>query len=419
MIVYEDAGLSRLGPLVQTRPVFELRCGAVSLVERQARCLGASRVRAVVRPELAALCRSAWPERPVNEDAGDGETLLVNGRWLAPASVAGGADEPQAGLVDGEVAWLRLPAGEAGGLSVASLPWKLAQWKDALPQRPAGGFLVRHPWDLVELNALALADDERHWYTHRDARGTEGLLIQGPASRVLIDPSAKVEPLVFLDAASGPVLVDAGAVVKAFSRLEGPCHIGAQTHVLAARVAGSSVGPGCRVGGEVEASIVHGHSNKAHDGFLGHSYVGEWVNLGAGTQTSDLRNDYGKVAMAVSGQKTDTGRLKVGSFIGDHAKSSIGTLLNTGSVIGPFAMLLAGDGLLPRSVPAFGSARGCSVTERTDLGQMFATARAMMARRGIRWHECHADFFLDLYERTSGERQRLVRESERRLRRVV
>src|SRR5262249_44367679 len=99
-------------------------------------------------------------------------------------------------------------------------------------------------------------------------------------------------------------------------------------------------GPQCRLGGEVEASIVHGHSNKAHEGFLGHSYLGEWVNFGAGTQTSDLRNDYYDVTLTVAGRRGETGLLKVGSFVGDHPKTSVNSLFNTGSVCGPFAMLV-------------------------------------------------------------------------------
>src|SRR5207248_4001999 len=143
------------------------------------------------------------------------------------------------------------------------------------------------------------------------------------------------------DTTRGPVLVDRGAVVQAFSRLEGPCYVGPQTQVLAARVRGSSLGEQCRVGGEVEASVIHGYSNKAHEGFLGHSYVGEWVNLGAGTQVSDLRNDYASVRVVVNGRAVDSGQAKVGAFVGDHTRTSIGSLINTGAAVGPYCQVLA------------------------------------------------------------------------------
>jgi UDP-N-acetylglucosamine diphosphorylase/glucosamine-1-phosphate N-acetyltransferase len=421
MIVYEDCLVSRLGPLTQTRPAFELRCGSRSLFERQRRCLAAEDAAVVVRPELARLCRFAWPELHINDWPRDeqGPVVLVNGRWLAPESVAG-LDEPHAGLIDGQLAYLVPPGDDLADLDVSNLADRVAEWQAALPTRPAGGAMIDYPWDLVENNARALEQDERHWWTNRPAARIEGLTVQGPPERLLADPTARIEPMVLIDTTHGPVILDHGAVVQAFSRLQGPCYIGPGTQVLAARLAGASIGPACLIGGEVKSAILHGHSNKAHDGFLGHSYVGEWVNLGAGTQTSDLRNDYGQVVVTVDGQKVSTGLLKVGSFIGDHTKTSIDTLFNTGSVCGPFAMLVADGGLLPRTLPAFSLFSDGRVRARTDLGAMFATAATMMARRGVTWTDRHADFFLDLYERAAPERDRLLRVVEqRRLRRVI
>jgi UDP-N-acetylglucosamine diphosphorylase/glucosamine-1-phosphate N-acetyltransferase len=216
------------------------------------------------------------------------------------------------------------------------------------------------------------------------------------------------------------VLIDRGAVVQAFSRIEGPCHIGADTQVLGANVRVSSIGPQCRIGGEVEGSIVQGFSNKAHDGFLGHSYLGEWVNFGAGTVTSDLRTDYGPIRVHIAGKKIDTGLIKIGSFVGDHTKTSVHTLLNTGTVVGPFSLLLTSGTLLPRALPPFSQYVHGRVQERNDLREMFDTAATVMARRGQEWSETHAEFFFALYEQTAGERRHMLRESEqRRLRRVV
>src|SRR5205823_10478880 len=123
---------------------------------------------------------------------------------------------------------------------------------------------------------------------------------------------ALTEPLVVVDTTRGPVLVDRGAEVQAFSRLEGPCYVGPETQVLGARVRASSFGPQCRVGGEVEGTVLQGYSNKAHDGFLGHSYLGEWVNLGAGTQVSALRVDYGPISVTTAKQELHSGLMQVG-----------------------------------------------------------------------------------------------------------
>jgi UDP-N-acetylglucosamine diphosphorylase / glucose-1-phosphate thymidylyltransferase / UDP-N-acetylgalactosamine diphosphorylase / glucosamine-1-phosphate N-acetyltransferase / galactosamine-1-phosphate N-acetyltransferase len=275
--------------------------------------------------------------------------------------------------------------------------------------------MIGHPWDLLECNAEALDQDYLHWAGTRDRQAAlGGATVIGPPERVLVDPAARVEPLVIIDTTQGPVLIDRGAVVRSFTRLEGPCYIGPDTQVFGGRVAGSSIGPNCRVAGEVEESIVHGFSNKRHDGFLGHSYVGEWVNLGAGTQTSDLRNDYGKVVMKAPGAKRETGRTKVGAFIGDHTRTSIGTLLNTGTIVGPFCQLLAWGSLMPRYIPAFTRIDHGQLRERTDLREIMTTAAVVMARRGELWTEALEDLFFALYEQTAAQRRQLVWEPRAR-----
>ncbi len=305
--------------------------------------------------------------------------------------------------------------------SPETLPWRLEEWKRTLPHQDAGGALIDYPWDLVEHNAGALRQDFLHWSAARESAPLPaGVAVVGSADQVRIDPSAHVEPMVVIDATKGPVMIDRDALVQAFSRLEGPCYVGPGSHILGAKLHGGSIGPNCRVGGEVEASILHGHTNKAHDGFLGHSYVGEWANLGAGTQVSDLRTDYGTIAFRIGGRTIDSGLMKVGAFLGDHAKTSINAQLNTGTIVGPFGQLLTNGGLMPRVVPAFCRVGHGRLQERTDLREMFETAAVVMGRRNQRWTETHAEFFIGLYEMTEEERRQTIREAEqRRLRRVV
>jgi UDP-N-acetylglucosamine diphosphorylase/glucosamine-1-phosphate N-acetyltransferase len=242
--------------------------------------------------------------------------------------------------------------------------------------------------------------------------------VVGPADRLAVATSARIDPMVVADTTAGPVLIDAGAVISAFTRLEGPCYVGPGTHVLGAKVrSGTTLGPGCRIGGEVEASIVQGHTNKYHDGFLGHACVGEWVNLGAGTQNSDLRNDYGEVQVTVNGRRVATGLSKVGCFIGDHTKTGLGTLLNTGTSAGVFCNLLPG-GLLPRHLPSFGSCWNGVLTDNGEMHGLLHTAGEVMRRRGKDLTEAHAVLYRTLHDLTATERRRALREAEqRRLRR--
>ena len=241
------------------------------------------------------------------------------------------------------------------------------------------------------------------------------IAVVGPRELLVIDPTAKLDPLIVFDTTNGPILVEAGAVVTAFSRIEGPCVLGAGAHVLGAKIrAGTTIGPQCRVGGEVEASIVHGHANKYHEGFLGHSYLGEWVNLGAGTHNSDLRNDYGEVSVPLAGVPTPTGRTKVGCFIGDHTKTGLGTLLNTGTSIGAFCSVLPAGRYAPKWLPSFTAWWEGTLREEADVPRLLRTAAVVMCRRGQTLTELHAAFYQELFEQTAAERRWGLREAEQR-----
>jgi UDP-N-acetylglucosamine diphosphorylase/glucosamine-1-phosphate N-acetyltransferase len=346
----------------------------------------------------------------------DGVDVLVNARWLPPGRPGPRPQTPHVGLAGGQVAYVVLPPGALADCAPVAVADRVEECRDRLPQCEAGGRMIDYPWHLVEYNGEALEHD----FEQRRGGGAGHVQVVGPRERLVVDPGARVDPLVAADTTRGPVLIDRGAVVHPFSFLEGPCYVGQGTSVLGARVRGSTLGPVCRVGGEVETSILQGYSNKAHEGYLGHSYVGEWVNLGAGTQTSDLRNDYGPVSVPVGAQRVNSGLTKVGSFVGDHTKTGLNTLLNTGTTVGPFCHLLPSSALLPKFVPPFCTYWHGQLQDRADLRQLFTTAATVMRRRNQEWTGYHADFFLALYDYTAGQRRQALWESEqRRLRRIV
>ena len=423
LCVFEDAGALNLEPLSLTRPAFDLLLGAGTQLDRLRRLFPADEIGVVVRPGLAELCRRSRPNLAVNDAdwLRRGAVLFVNARWLPAAVPATYPEAGEVGLASEQVAYAAVPSADLDDATPAHLAGRLAEWQRDPAARPAGGVLLNYLWHFVDHNADALAQDHVFWRSQKKRpTAADGLTVLGPREQVVVDPDAKVEPHVVIDATRGPVLIDREAVVQAFSRVEGPCYLGPGTQVLAARVRGGSFGPQCRLGGEVESSVVQGFSNKYHDGFLGHSYVGEWVNFGAGSHTSDLRTDYGPIKMTVNGAAVQSGVIKIGSYLGDHTRMSINTLLNTGSVVGPFGLLLTSGTLLPRVIPPFCRYGHGRVQERTDLREMFATAATVMARRGQEWTPAHEELYLGLYEQTAAERSRVLRESEQnRLRRVV
>jgi UDP-N-acetylglucosamine diphosphorylase / glucose-1-phosphate thymidylyltransferase / UDP-N-acetylgalactosamine diphosphorylase / glucosamine-1-phosphate N-acetyltransferase / galactosamine-1-phosphate N-acetyltransferase len=417
LCLFED-GAERLEPLSLTRPVFELHCGMTTLGQKQLRAFGPAEWGVLVRPALEDVYRGQRFHVAVNDGAwlrGD-DLLLVNGRWTPPRGWLKIPVSSCLGRAGDGVAFVFLKKSDVPAIGFEQLPELLDHWQTVLDERPAAGRLIAYPWDLVELNAAEIHRDYECIAPRAEVAAPATLTVLGPRTQLWVAPSAKVEPMVVADTTHGPVVIDEDAVLSAFTRLEGPCYIGPGSQVFGAKIrAGTSLGPQCRVGGEIEASILHGYSNKYHDGFLGHSYVGEWVNLGAGTHNSDLRNDYGEVTVTLRGLPVRTGVNKVGCFLGDHTKTGLGTLLNTGTNVGAFCNLLPAGKFAPKYVPSFTSWWNGSLTEAFTLDQLLTTAEIAMQRRGVTLTDAHRTLYSRLMDETAAERRRVMRESEQRL----
>ncbi|MGA2066926.1 MAG: putative sugar nucleotidyl transferase [Thermoguttaceae bacterium] len=406
-------------PLALSRPVFELRLGMTTLAQKLVRRCGAGDVACFVPPYLAEVYRAGTPW-PVN-DAGKlgGEDLLVvDGRVKASAPGLAGPSGPSRVALDAAgqvlVAWIRredLPRLDAG--SIDSL------LQSARQTFPAGGEAAptwNYTWDLVLANPAELTEDFRvAGRSGNEGQVEEPNALRGSRSDVYIAPGVRVHPMVVIDAEHGPVYIDEGAEIHPFTRIEGPCYIGRKSILLGAKCReGNSIGPMCRVGGEVEESIIHGYSNKYHDGFLGHAYVGQWVNLGALTTNSDLKNDYSRVSVTLDGRTAiDTGSTKVGALVGDHTKTSIGCLLNTGACVGAMALIATTGRLLPKFIPSFAWLVEGVVTKGFGRKSLYQTAATAMGRRNCRWTPADEALWEEVFRITAAERGEAVDKGRR------
>jgi len=421
LCIFEDAGVAGLEPIALVRPAFDLRCGTATLFDKHVRTFRHRAVGALVRPHVARVAARARPHVVVNESSWvqAEPTILVNARWLPPRRFQlTRAEGPWVAVLGDTIAYAVLPPNHLVDCTPQNVDACLAAWRSRLPGRPAGGRLARYLWDLVEWNGDEIAADFPH-LGHDDMDGwPTTLTLVGPSDALWVADTARVDPFVVADTTSGPVVIDHDAVVTSFTRLEGPCYIGQRSQVFAANVrAGTTIGPNCRVGGEISASILIGNSNKSHEGYLGHSYVGEWVNLGAGTHVSDLRNDYATVRVTVGGRPADTRLTKVGAFIGDHVKAAVGCRLNAGSHIGPFAQLLPCGPFLPKYVPSFCIVDHGRVIACQDPQALFDAAVRVTGRRGEEFTDAHRALYKGLYDRAATHRRTAIHEAElRRLR---
>ncbi len=415
LCLVEDDAAGDLDPLSLTRPVFDLMLGASTLGAKIARAFGVgpgpARRGAVVRPYLAAVRRARDPHTAVNDSdwLARGPVLVANGRWVPPEGFTPPEDGPPwVGTCEGRPACASVGPDRAASLTPEAVNgWFDAQLADA-PRFDLGGEWIGRPWDLVARNDEHLRRD----FTVESAKGLSNrhlsaVALVGPADRLAIHETVRIDPYTVLDTTGGPITIAAGVLIQPFTRIEGPCFVARDTQLFRANLRGGvTIGPNCRIGGEVEHAIIHGHSNKYHEGFLGHAYVGEWVNLGAITSNSDLRNDYGEVAVPLGGDPVATGQVKVGCFVGDHTRTGLGSMINTGTVAGVMCNLLPAGPLLPKHIPSFAAVRYGKVAAGFPLEQMFATARTVMGRRGQEFTPLDERLYLDIYEQTRPERER-------------
>lgn len=409
---FEDRAAQQFTPIALLRPVFELICGRYSVRQRGLLQIDCDEWGVFVREYLAETYREEHRAAHVNDFLwlGAGSTLLINGRWLAPDGVFELLRGDEVGLIGDTVAYLTLDS--AAAMTFIDRPWDIALAELARMRRPvrAEGELLNYPWDVVRHNASQLVNDFRP-ATATASRTEFGpqVAVLGKPDNVFVDPTAVIDPFTVLDARKGPVTVDREAAIRPFTRLEGPCYVGPNTEIFRAHVrGGTTIGPNCRVGGEIEQSILHGYVNSYHDGFLGHAYVCPWVNMGALTTNSDLKNDYSTVGVPLAGEMIDTGSTKVGCFIGDHTKTALASLFNTGSSVGVMSMVLPGGELLPKHIPSFSRVWHGELDDRFDLDGSIQTARTTLGRRGCELTAAQERLLRFLHDETAAEREAAV-----------
>ena len=351
LYLWDDRRAATFAPYALTRPAGELRAGAVLTRERWERAFDAIAVGFVAAPHLAEFEEPGAPRAASTVPAG---AVLVNARCLP--SLGGFVDTAAARWsCAGRTAAVVLPT-ELDAAQLAALDSLDDVRTDGQVAEVLGRWLDG-TWDLVGSLAAQLADDI---HALAGAIATDGpppaATVIG-AHAVIVERGAVIEPLVVLDASAGPILVRRGATVASFTRLVGPCYVGEGATILGGRVATATIGERCKVAGEVSTTIFHSFANKGHDGFVGHSVVGRWANLGAGTTTSNLKNTYGTVQLDMPHGRQETGLQFLGTLVGDHAKTGIGTLLNTGTVLGAGANVFGGT-MPPKLVPPFAWGRG-------------------------------------------------------------
>lgn len=410
--IFEGLYYSRLLPLVYFRPQYDLRCGILTLREKIINSYPGIDISLHCRGYLHDTLALQNPGLRINEISGK-SCLFINGRVIADEKFK--EQIPLEGKDELFVTGDSIVAARVSGIKLTELKhqlndlFSLSDFND-LVKTEVDVKVVNYPWDLIANNGDQIAAD--FFLLTKDIKGSKikGKVYDGAfllnEKNIFIGEGAKVKPGVVLDAESGPIYIDKNAEIFPNATIEGPVYIGEKSKIkIGAKIyENTSIGPVCKVGGEVEETIVHSYSNKQHDGFLGHSYLGMWVNLGADTNNSDLKNNYGSVKVVINGEQVDSGSMFVGLTMGDHSKSAINTMFNTGTVVGVSSNIFGGS-FPNKYIPSF-SWGGSEAITSYDLERAIDVAKRVMGRRKIDMTEADEKLFRKIFDLTKEERRK-------------
>jgi UDP-N-acetylglucosamine diphosphorylase/glucosamine-1-phosphate N-acetyltransferase len=394
LYLYDDIRARTFEPFALTRPVSELRAGTEVIRQRWERVAAMRAIGFIGAPHLADFEEFDAPPSVNVGSAIPAGSIIANSRCVVALHEL---LDPAHDIwtCNGVVAAVRLREDIladdlADGtctletLSGTGKPWQLhGRW-------------LHEVWDMIAQLSVQLSDDITALTPTIVA---SSLMYDGIGPHPpFIEQGATIEPYVVFDTTAGPILIRNGAIISAFTRITGPCYVGENATIVGDRIANCSIGEVSKIRGEISSSIVLGHSNKGHTGFVGHSYLGRWVNLGAGTTTSNLKNTYGTIQLWTPDGLRDTQQQFLGTLFGDHVKTGIGTMLTTGTVLGCGANIY-GSLTTPKYVAPFSWGEGEPYA--TFAAEKFlAVADRVMQRRQVTLGERQRRHLAQVHDRT-------------------
>jgi len=393
--VFENNEVLNLEPIVLTRPAFDLRCGSSTFLERIKNSFPQADIKLIVRNELQELTQELHPDQEVNpSEIEEGLWILGNVFWTEDDLKKISKNDYQFYYNDKTLAAAYLRKDIANNWMKMGGPVK-----DKILACPTiseiNSKIVRYLWDAIDIIGQSLTQDIKNYKSAKES--VEGVNIIN-FKDVSISSPELIKPNVVIDASNGSVIISEDVEIFSHSVLQGPLYIGEgsviQPHTF---IRNSIIGPTCKVGGEISSSILQGYSNKVHYGFLGNAYIGQWVNFGAGTTNSNLKNNYTPVNVTVNNNVVKTEELFIGLYSGDYSTFAIGTTLNTGTNIGPGCNIVT-SGFPPKRIKPFTwFLNGKHI--RTNENKFLKTAEEMQARRNKTMSEAEKYVLLNIFNK--------------------
>ncbi len=412
--IFEDEEFNNLLPLVYTRPVYDLRCGILTVRDKIARYFNNSKIILHTRRYLNDAVKEREPKYIINHLSNE-NILFINGRLLINKNIVSQLNKLKVNSImysiTGSVAAANISADNVSNLLHPDNDFLQFNGLKELSKIECGVDLIKYPWDLVNANGSEIENDFDLLLKKTppiNLKKYPGVQFKNKKN-IFLSKDVIIDPFVFIDASNGSVYIGKNAHIMSHSFIQGSVFIGEESIIKshAAIYHNTSIGELCKVGGEVEASIIHSYSNKQHEGFLGHSYLGCWVNIGASTNTSDLKNNYGNISVLLNGKPVETNSKFVGLVMGDHSKTAINTMFNTGTIAGVSCNIF-GAGFPARYIPSF-SWGGSDFLKTYDINKCIDVARIVMRRRKVELSAAEENLIRAIFELTAHERSLKVK----------
>ncbi len=405
--IFEDSSYQNFLPLAYNKPVYELRCGIYSCMDRIILQYPDAEINLFCREYLKSIVEENHPFC-VNEITNNYKScLFINGRYYMSTPIPASGKE-EIGIIDNTIVYARLLKKNSISMTAEKLLDKnfINELKSKFNVKEVDSKLIKYPWDLIDINREQIKSD---FSSYIKAGRKQGKIYDGVHlivdSQIFIGEKTIIKPGCVLDAENGPIYIGKNVSISSNAVIEGPAFIGDNVviHALSKIRGGSNIGRYCKVGGEITNTIIQDYTNKQHDGFLGDSYIGSWVNLGADTINSNLTNTYGTVKVQLFDKIVDTGQTFLGMIMGDHTKTAINTRFTTGSIIG-FACNILMTRTPPKYIPSF-SWYSDNITRAYDIKRELQVARRMMARRNKKMSRNGEKVFKSIFALTEKERK--------------
>lgn len=429
IILFEDNQVEQLYPITTGRGAFAITCGTLRIVDLMEKISDTLCI--LCRPYLEAISRYEYPQHVfglqglkdlLREMPAEENVLAVNARMVPRADILlflqqrASESRPRLAKWQDAVAMAVLPAGilrekldvwEDGFYDLSEILLH-GEGKDDSESNPTE--LFDYPHDLIRNNMHIFTENlefrlKNAWHNHQGAESEATGAWREIRDGVFVGKDVSIGDYFVADTSCGPILVDTGASIGPFCYIKGPVYIGPHSKVIEHSALKDFVGLAhtTKVGGEVEASTIEPYTNKQHHGFLGHSYLGSWINLGAGTCNSDLKNTYGTISMTYGDGRMATAMQFHGCIIGDYSKTAINTSIFTGKIIGSCSMVY---GFVTRNVPSFVNyARSFGQCTELPVEVMCSTQQRMFTRRKVVQQPFHLELLQEMFRLTQTERQ--------------